>query len=65
MGRKDGRPRSLPESTVERICEHDLPIDDYPWAHPNGGRIPLRYGHADFDTWDPRRWYCQDAACYG
>lgn len=61
MKRKDGRPRTV----TPKIClDHDLPIDDYPWEHPNGGRIPLRYGHADHDTWDPRRRYCQDAACY-
>ena len=57
--RKDGIPRSLP-----RICEHDLTLDDYPWEHPNGGRIPLRYGHADTDTWAPQRQHCQDWACY-
>jgi hypothetical protein len=74
MSRKDGRPRIQVDISrtsvrgrnvrVTPLCEHGLEIDDYPWAHQNGGRIPLRYGHADNDTWDPRRRYCQDAACY-
>jgi hypothetical protein len=49
---------------LTKLCEHGSEIDDYPWEHPNGGRVPLRYGNADFDTWAPRRQYCQDAACY-
>lgn len=29
-------------------------IDPYPWEHPNGGRIPRRYGREPFDIYAPR-----------